>query len=225
VHVQRSTCASAIPAILLLAAVIARADGPGAGGSREASAPVQTEAEPAPSKAAASVESVPAPAKSEAAGAASAAQPRTDPGSVFHIERNKNRNEVHYGIRLDPACEPDGAEPVYNYWLRLEDGPGITKPVTLFQQVGYGISEQSVTAQGVRVVLRAMPQRPITIRTSREGEKCKADASIEIAGASARFDHAYVFAEAGLVKPTVKYVELFGVRADGTAAHEHVDVD
>src|SRR4029078_2517058 len=48
-----------------------------------------------------------------------------DPHSVFFIQRNKNRNEVHYAISLDENCRPKGDEPMTNYWLRLEDGPNI----------------------------------------------------------------------------------------------------
>jgi hypothetical protein len=46
-----------------------------------------------------------------------------DPHSVFFIQRNKNKNEVHYAISLDENCRPKGDEPVKNYWLRLEGRP------------------------------------------------------------------------------------------------------
>ncbi|HTB75350.1 MAG TPA: hypothetical protein VK762_19000, partial [Polyangiaceae bacterium] len=33
--------------------------------------------------------------------------------SVFFVAKSENRNEVHYGIALDPACGPVGASPVF----------------------------------------------------------------------------------------------------------------
>jgi hypothetical protein len=160
-----------------------------------------------------------------AADAGAASAPPRDPRSVFFIQRNKNRNEVHYGVHVDEQCRPLGGEPVYNYWLRLEEGPDVTKPVQLFQQAGYGISRQTVAPTGVEVVLRALDERPITIVTSPTPQGCGAEGFLVIAGTRARFDKAFVFAEDGLVLPDVKYVELYGTAADGTAVRERVDVD
>ena len=58
-----------------------------------------------------------------------AAAAAADPSSIFHIDRNKNRNQVHYGVRVDAGCRPVGAEPVYNYWLRLEEDPPVDRLV------------------------------------------------------------------------------------------------
>jgi hypothetical protein len=149
-----------------------------------------------------------------------------DPRSVFFIQRNKNRNEVHYGIRLDDGCAPLGDEPVYNYWLRLEEGPGVTKPVQLFQQAGYGIARQTVRAGAVEIVLRALDDRPVRVTASkREDGRCAVEAFLDIAGAPARFDKAFVFAEEGFLLPSVKYVELYGMREDGSPVRERIDVD
>lgn len=158
------------------------------------------------------------------AGAARDEQQR-DPGSVFFVQRNKNRNEVHYGIRLDSECRPVGTEPLYNYWLRLEKGPNVTEPVTLFQQVGYGLRNQRVTASGVDVVLRALPERLIHVVSARERDACRAVAFTRIAGTDARLERAYVFAEEGLLMPKVKYIELFGTTPDGTLVRERVATD
>ena len=146
-----------------------------------------------------------------------------DPHSVFFIQRNKNKNEVHYAISLDESCRPQGDDPLKNYWLRLEDGPEVEKPLKLLQQVGYGIKSQKVTDGGVLVVLRNMAARPVTIETAREGDRCTAVAYMTIAGERTRFERAYVFAKDGFLMPEVKYVDLFGTRDDGTPVEERIE--
>jgi hypothetical protein len=51
-----------------------------------------------------------------------------DPTSVFIVAKNQNKNQVHYGVRLDPACSVVGAQPVYSYWRMLERG-GEVEPI------------------------------------------------------------------------------------------------
>lgn len=149
----------------------------------------------------------------------------SDPSSVFFVQRNKNRNEVHYGIRLDAECRPEGGAPVYNYWLRLGKGPAVTEPLSVFQQLGYGVRRQDVGADHVEVVLRALPARTIRIVPLREPGRCRAAAYMEIAGAESRFERAFVYAEEGLLLPSVKYIDLYGRTSDGRPVHEHVPID
>jgi len=152
-------------------------------------------------------------------------EPGRDPRSVFFVQRNKNRNEVHYGIRLDAECRPVGDDPVYNYWLRLKNGPNVTEAVSFFQQAGYGLQRQTVAPEHVDVVMRALPKRPIRIVSTPRRDGCRVIAYMQIAGAERRFERAYVFAEDGLVLPKVRYIDLFGRAADGREVHEHLSFD
>lgn len=53
--------------------------------------------------------------------------------NLFHIKRNKNRNEVHYAVRYDEAaCKPMGDEALYGYWLMLEKGPNVFEPMVVW---------------------------------------------------------------------------------------------
>src|SRR3569832_445941 len=89
------------------------------------------------------------------------------PDSVFHIDRNKNRNQVHYGVHVDSACHATGDQPVYNYWLRREEAPAIIQPLKYFQKAAYGFQKQHVEADGrIEVRLRALPDRELVIRLS-----------------------------------------------------------
>lgn len=147
-------------------------------------------------------------------------------GSVFHIDRNKNRNQVHYGVHVDDQCRPVGAQPVYNYWLRLEKNPPETEPLRFFQQAAYGFQKQEVEADGrIEVRLRALPGRQVVIRLASVGGACKAEAFLTIDGKDAHLEKVFVFADEGVFLPTVRYIELYGRSNDGVAVYEKIAVD
>ncbi len=148
------------------------------------------------------------------------------PESVFHIDRNKNRNQVHYGVRVDEQCRPVPPEPIYNYWLRREEDPVETRPLSFFQQVAYGFQKQQIESDGrIEVRLRALPDRQIVVRTAPVDGKCKAETFLTIDGKQAYLDKVFVFAEEGFLTPTVRYIELFGRTNDGLAVYEKIPVD
>jgi hypothetical protein len=146
--------------------------------------------------------------------------------SVFHIDRNKNRNQVHYGVHVDDRCRPVGTEPVYNYWLRLEKSPPETEPLRFFQQAAYGFQKQEVETDGrIEVRLRALPGRQVVIRLAAVGGACKAEAFLTIDGKDAHLEKVFVFADEGLLLPTVRYIELYGRSNDGVSVYEKIAVD
>ena len=145
------------------------------------------------------------------------------PTSVFFIQRNKNRNEVHYRLDVDEDCLPAGKSPLSPYWRRLEEGPDVVKPITLLQRRAYGIERQSVGDAGVTAVLRALPARAIEVE-SRLGERgCEAAAFMNIDGRRTRFERAYVFATEGLLLPKVEYIDLFGRDVGGALLSERIE--
>ena len=149
-----------------------------------------------------------------------------EPDSVFHIDRNKNRNQVHYGVHVDERCRPLGSEPVYNYWLRLEKDPPAIEPLHFFQQAAYGFQKQKVeTDQRIEVRLRALPDRQLVIRVTPVGSRCKAETFMTIGGTQAYLDKVFVFAEEGILLPTVRYIELYGRSNDGHAVYEKITVN
>jgi len=148
------------------------------------------------------------------------------PASVFHIDRNKNRNQVHYGVHVDEKCRPVGDEPVYNYWLRLERDPVETEPLSFFQQRAYGFQKQKIESDGrIEVRLRALPDRQLVIRVASVAGACKAETFMTIDGKQAYLDKVFVFAAEGVLLPTVRYIELYGRSNDGHAVYEKISVD
>jgi len=144
---------------------------------------------------------------------------------VFVIERNKNKNLVQYSVRLDAACRPAGDEPLSCFWRMLEESPDATEDVGLFERTAYGIGDQECGADGVRVQLKAVPARAVTIRVAPQGGRCRAEAFTRIDGAEARLSRVYVFADETKLVPTVEYVDLFGHAPDGRAVTERLRND
>jgi hypothetical protein len=153
------------------------------------------------------------------------AEPPRDVPSVFYVAKSENRNQVHYGIRLDAACAPAGSQPVFAYWRMLERGPGATEPLLAREVGAYGFAEQHVVRRGdgggqVSLRLRALPGRVITIATGARDGRCEATASTVIDGARASLDS--VFAQ--LRWPFgVAYLELSGrALAGGRTLRERI---
>ncbi|HEX4447271.1 MAG TPA: DUF4833 domain-containing protein [Polyangiaceae bacterium] len=137
---------------------------------------------------------------------------------VFSIAKSENRNQVQYVVRLDDHCAPSGPAPVSAYWRMLEKGPMQTAPLLSREVRAYGLASQAVVdgdASGgrVRAVLKALPQRPLLIVTSRGADgSCRALATVVIAGAPAHLFDVYVH----LRWYGVDYVLLQGWSTDGS---------
>ena len=122
----------------------------------------------------------------------SAMTPREIP-SAFLVAKSSNRNQVHYAVRVDAACAPDGSTPVHPYWRMLEQSADATEPLTEREQRVLGIERQHVDGNAVHVAIRALPTRAITVRTWRAADgTCASSATITIAGVDARLQDVYV---------------------------------
>jgi hypothetical protein len=106
---------------------------------------------------------------------------------LFFVSKSSNRNEVHYGIRLDEQCRPIGEAPVVAWWEMRENGAGETESLLDREQRVYGIARRQEvrrTADGGRVTirLRALERRTIRIDAWRDGARCRARALTDIGG-------------------------------------------
>ena len=119
-----------------------------------------------------------------------------DVPSVFFIARSTNKNQVHYGVRVDGACNVVGAQPVYGYWRMLENR-GQVEPILPMEIPAYGLDdtqqiERSAGTTVVRVKLRAFPDRPLLITVTQSDAGCEATATTPIAGTPAQLHSIYV---------------------------------
>lgn len=144
--------------------------------------------------------------------------------SVFFVSKSSNRNQVHYGVRLDSQCAPAGRAPVFAWWKMREEGPGVTQRLSSREQPIYGLGPQRVARRAdggtVTFELRSLEGRTIHLESRREGERCEVRAVSEIGGARALLHRAHaVTAFLG-----VRYVDIHGVRlADGRRIIERYD--
>ena len=148
------------------------------------------------------------------------------PASVFHIAKSENRNQVHYGVKLDDECRPIGKTPMYGYWRDFEVGPSARSELLDREQPAYGLTrprfvEQTDEGGTVAVGLRGFPDRSIRVETFRDGEACRARAFTKIGGQVAVLQAIYV--ELGFLF-SIDYVVVRGLRlSDGRPIQEKVD--
>src|SRR5690349_12341225 len=143
---------------------------------------------------------------------------------MFFIAKSENKNQVHYGIRLDEACAPAEESPVFAYWRMLERGPFATEPLLAREVPAYGLTKQRAQRNSVGghvvVTLSALPRRPIDIDLAANQGTCTAAARTAISGAPSTLIS--VFAQ--LRWPFgVDYLVLTGrALADGRVVRERV---
>ena len=140
---------------------------------------------------------------------------------LFFVRRNTNRNEVHYAIATTGEERTlSGPAPVTGYWRMLEKGPDITEPITIFEQMAFGIASQQVNGPTVQVKLTALPDRVIDIERTKDNTG-HFTAYTTMDGSKAQLTDFYVFAEAAFIMPKVKYIEIHGIK-DGLPVTERI---
>jgi hypothetical protein len=144
--------------------------------------------------------------------------------SVFFVAKSENKNQVHYGIRVDDTCTPAGSASAFAYWRMLERGPFATEPLLARVVPAYGVAAQRSSPReggGGRVVLtlNALPKRTIVIDTVGRGPMCTASAGAVIGGVAAALTNIFV----QLRWPFgVEYIVISGRSADGGVVRERV---
>jgi hypothetical protein len=148
--------------------------------------------------------------------AAQAEDPRFGPNDIrtlFVIGKNIDRNEVHYGIRLDKDCVPVGNEPLYAYWRQVERGPNITEDLNFLDRTVYGIKEQKIVKRSpdeskILMTLKATSDRMVAVITHRRDGKCVAESIATINGKPARVERVFVHVP-GFMR--VDWIEIRGL--------------
>lgn len=160
------------------------------------------------------------PSSTRAEGAALTGRPID---SVFFIEKSENRNQVHYGVRVDRNCAPTGDAPVYGYWRNLEEGKDARSSLLGIEQRGYGVSIARSQARptgggSVQFTLRGLAGRRIVIDTFSTPQGCRAVAAARILDQVAELRSIYVKL-GGLLNFQVDQLLL-----RGTALRTHADL-
>ncbi len=144
-----------------------------------------------------------------------------DVPSIFFIARSTNKNQVHYGVRVDEACNVLGDQPVYGYWRMLEKG-GEIEALLGMEMPAYGLDDKQVierhaSTTTIRIKLRAFPERLLVITVAKGQRGCQAFAMTPIAGREAHLSSIYV----RLKWPFgIDYLLVRGATSDGQRVQE-----
>jgi hypothetical protein len=132
--------------------------------------------------------------------------------ALFFIERNKNKNEVHYQLHVDKNCQIASDEPVTGFWKMLEENPGKTKPFSMFDKMAYSVVNQKVENNWVYFSLKALETKLIkaTAKHDPKAGACIPIVQVKINEQWASLDHIYVFSKDGFLMPKVMYVDVIG---------------
>jgi len=125
---------------------------------------------------------------------------------LFSIERNKNRNCVHYDVLLNENEDLADGDPVTVHWV-LENGQ--TEDLNLIQRrYAYGIlSQERLEKNKFRIMLAAFKDWKIIVEKVDGNYK----AVVPINGIQSILDRVYVKAEENRMGlPKVTFIDIFG---------------
>lgn len=128
---------------------------------------------------------------------------------LFHIKRNKNRNEFHYeGLVTDCRWREPA---VRGQWHDLEDGPDARADIAPWEGGAYGHEVRRISDSRVDVVLDAKKDLPVRVELVETDGTCEPIASTSINGEKARLRFVYVCARARLLMwPRVHFIDVHG---------------
>jgi len=140
--------------------------------------------------------------------------------SAFFVAKSQNKNQVHYGVRVDDkTCTPAGNAPVWPYWRMLEKGPNVIEAITSSEQKYFGIDRQEVEGPTVRIVLHGLPSRPVVIQTWRDSSgACLASSTMTIAGSLRRLYSVFV----AIKFFSLDHLDITGWTDDGAVVRERI---
>lgn len=137
---------------------------------------------------------------------------------LFTLSRSTNANVIKYAVRLDKAGLLDVHDPVEAYWLMLAENGRREQLTWGERQLAYGFSVASVTPRGCALRLTACPERELSVRSS-DG---RFRAELEIQRRRAQLQTVFVRTEEHSLLPSVRYVEIAGVTAEGQRIAERI---
>ena len=153
--------------------------------------------------------------------------------NLFVIQRSKNTNEVQYQLHVNDRCQIVSDKPVGAFWHLREVSPEKTEPLTDLEHMAYGVTNQQVAEHrvsfdlGVLEHFRSLEQRSITATVSYDPHSamCTSIVQTTINGQVAALERIYVQADERLVRPKVRYIDVFGksVTSSPTPVKERIE--
>ena len=153
--------------------------------------------------------------------------------NLFVIQRSKNTNEVQYQLHVNDHCQIVSDKPIGAFWKLREVSPEHTEPLSDLEHMAYGVINQKVAEHwvsfdlGVLEHFRSLEQRSITATVSYDpySATCTPSVQTTINGQVAALERIYVQAEERLVRPKVRYIDIFGksLASRPTPVKERID--
>ena len=137
---------------------------------------------------------------------------------LFTLSRSTNANVVKYAVRLDKEGLLDVAKPVEAYWLMLAENGRREELTWGERQLAYGFSVSNVTPRSCALRLTACPDRELSVRTV----DSRFRAQLLIQGRAAYLQSIFVRTEEHALLPSVRYVEISGLGANGQWVAERI---
>ena len=147
-------------------------------------------------------------------GAGAAAAEMSAAPIILRIERNKNRNAVHYRARMSADCSLLNP-PVEVVWQMQEQAPPTEQALLPREEPAYGYRLLTLGQYQATLVLRAVPDRVLTLHSQSGDERCEVKLTGQIAGQLADMTRVYVYAREQGWLPRVEWLELYGTGTTG----------
>lgn len=141
---------------------------------------------------------------------------------LFHIDRSKNKNQVHYDVVVDQGCRILEEGAIKGYWIVLEKGADVREELSSFDQMAYGIKNVKNENGQVYFNLKALESKRVKVSVELKDKICQATAEVEVQGKISKLERIYVFSEEGLILPKVKYLDIFAKLTDGSSVTERI---
>jgi hypothetical protein len=137
---------------------------------------------------------------------------------LFTLARSTNANVVKYAVRVGRDGALDPANPIEAYWLMFAENGRREDLTWAERQLAYGFSVSVPSSQGCLLHLSACSDRELRVHAV-DGSF---QAELRIAGQPARLQRIFVSVDNHGLFPSVRWLEISGVRAHGQRVTERI---
>jgi hypothetical protein len=130
--------------------------------------------------------------------------------SLFHIKRNKNRNEFHYEALVHECRWADTQ--IRDQWHMFEKGEDVREGMRWLEKPAYGHKTRAISPTQIEVTMNAKKDLPVLVELVEADGRCAMTATTQInEQTDARLRFVYVCArERRLWRPQVQYIDVHG---------------
>lgn len=132
---------------------------------------------------------------------------------LFYLQRNHNRNTIFYQLNLHPSGLINESEPILIRWIRYEED-GAIKPLNIMQdRLIYGYRSKKINATTYQIRMVAKPEHTFYLVQNRCGEYV---ITTEVHGEMSIVQNIYAYAHYHGAFPSIKHIEIYGCKLDGS---------